>query len=160
MKYFYLIYILIFILVVSLIYYLLQFPICSHKKILNKNDINIIKKYLDQEYETASKYLYDEDIIHFFIIKDDVLLSYFHVSEYNIGENYISYSYTNPNYRGKGYAKKLLQYGLSICREYNINKLYSFTKVNNTVSINLFKSCGFKIDSIDNDEVNMSYKHN
>ena len=34
--------------------------------------------------------------IHFFIIKDDVLISYFHVSEYSIGKNYISYSYTNP----------------------------------------------------------------
>lgn len=159
MKYFYLIYIFFILCIISLIYYLLQPTICSHKKILNKNEIIIIKKYLDQEYETASKYLYDSDIIHFFIIKDDVLISYFHVSEYSIDENYISYSYTNPNYRGQGYAKKLLRYGLSICKEYNINKLYSFTKVNNTPSIKLFKSCGFKIDSIDNDEVNMSYNY-
>ena len=145
--------------IISLIYNFMHYPICSHKKILNRNEITIIKKYLDQEYETASKYLFDNDIIHFYIIKDNVLISYCHVSEYSIGENYISYSYTNPNYRGKGFAKKLLQYTLSICKKYNINKLYSFTKVNNTASIKLFKSCGFKIDSIDKDEVNMSYDY-
>ena len=156
----YLIYFFIFC-IISLIYNFMHYPIyiCSHKKILNRNEITIIKKYLDQEYETASKYLFDNDIIHFFIIKYNVLISYCHVSEYSIGENYISYSYTNPNYRGKGFAKKLLQYTLSICKKYNINKLYSFTKVNNTASINLFKSCNFKIDSIDNDEVNMSYDY-
>ena len=44
-------------------------------------------------------------------------------------------------------------------KENNQTLPYSFTKVNNTASIKLFKSCDFKIDSIDNDEVNMSYNY-
>ena len=61
--------------------------------------------------------------------------------------------YTNKNYRKKGYMKKLLNYALKICKTYNIKEIYSWTKITNDASKNLFISNNFEINMIEDDNI-------
>jgi len=116
------------------------------KKKLNNYEINILTKYLKYEYETAHEYLTDSDIYHFFIIKNNILISYFHIVELdNDNKFYILYAYTNKDYRKKGYIKKLLNYSFEICKKNNINTIYYYTKKYNSASVNTAKSLGFSL---------------
>ena len=137
-----------------LIYFLMFFFINKYldninyqfKKKLNDYEINILTKYLKSEYETAHEYLTNSDIYHFFIIKNNVLISYFHIVELDDDNKfYILYVYTNKDYRKKGYIKKLLNYSFEICKKNNIYKLYYYTKIYNNASINTAKSLGFSV---------------
>jgi len=137
-----------------LIYFLIFFLInkyldninCQFKKNLNDYEINILTKYLKTEYETAHEYLRNSDIYHFFIIKNNVLISYFHIVDLDDDNNfYILYAYTNKDYRKKGYIKKLLNYSFKICKKNNINTIYYYTKIYNNASINTSKSLGFSV---------------
>jgi RimJ/RimL family protein N-acetyltransferase len=101
-----------------------------HTKNIPSHHSQIIRHYLNTEYETASKYLDDPEIIHFYILdpKNKTLIAYFHMTMIDLEEHnndyYIYYLFTHPYYRKQGYAKKLLKYGLYHCQcTYNIHRL-------------------------------------
>jgi GNAT superfamily N-acetyltransferase len=119
-----------------------------HTKKIPSHHSQIIRHYLNTEYETASKYLDDPEIIHFYILDPtkEILISYFHMTAFEEDNNeyYIYYLFTHPFYRKKGYAKKLLQYGLYHCQyTYYIYKLKALTSLTNTSSFKTFSSLGF-----------------
>lgn len=120
---------------------------------LNKKEHNIISKYIIEEYMTATDYLDDNDTIHFYIIDNDILISYFHITMNKNNKYFINYMYTNKNYRNKGYMNKLLMYALDVCKEKNIKKVYSWTKLSNKASQNTFLSNNFTIDNITDDDI-------
>jgi GNAT superfamily N-acetyltransferase len=126
--------------------------ICNHKKNLNESEIIIFEKYLKQEYETAHLYLRDDNILHFYILDNDVLISYFHIVK--MDDTYdIYYMYTNKDYRRQGYITKLLKYSFDVCKKYNINILHTNTKKYNIPSINNILNNGFSILEEKNDMI-------
>ncbi len=90
---------------------------------------------------------------HYFIIDCDILISYFHITQNSQDKYFINYMYTNKNYRNRGYMKKLLSYALNICKMNNINTVYSWTKITNVNSKNIFLSNNFTIDNIKDDNI-------
>ena len=98
------------------------------KKKLNNYEIKILKKYLtedeDENYneeedgdDLVEDYLLNTNYYHFYIIKNDILISYFYISPENDNKFYIFNCYTNKNYRKKGYMKKLLKYSFEFCKK-------------------------------------------
>ena len=127
----------------------------NSKKIIKNSHLIILRKFLDEEYNSASKYLEDkdDDIIHFYILKNNELVSYFHMVEFNKGEFFIYYLFTNINLRGKGNAKKLIEYSFTFCNFYNIKIINSMVNINNIPSKKLFISLKFEIDKIKDDYI-------
>ena len=127
---------------------------CNHTNRLGEYERDIITRYITTEYETAVNYLDDIDTIHFYMIdtKNDVLISYFHITQSN-DKYFINYAYTNEKYRNKGYMKKLLSYSLDVCKDLNIEKVYSWTKLTNKNSQKLFTSMKFQTDSIEDGNI-------
>jgi RimJ/RimL family protein N-acetyltransferase len=162
------------------------------KKKLNNYEIKILKKYLtedeDENYneegdgdDLVEVYLLNTNYYHFYIIENDILISYFYISPENDNKFYIFNCYTNKNYRKKGYMKKLLKYSFEIirsfvapttfdkssgaayeqallgpaefCKKNNITSIYYETTINNIASINTAKSLGFSILEKDNKNI-------
>jgi ribosomal protein S18 acetylase RimI-like enzyme len=121
-----------------------------HQRILSKDHQRILHSYLKREYQTASNYLDDPEVTHFYILdRNHILVSYFHIVPMENHRHYIHYLYTHPSYRKQGHAKQLLRYGLSRC---GLNSIHSWTSVNNQASIQTFTSLGFT-SSIEKDRV-------
>jgi GNAT superfamily N-acetyltransferase len=127
---------------------------CNHSSRLGEYERDIITRYITTEYETAINYLDDIDTIHFYMIdtKNDILISYFHITQSN-HKYFINYAYTNEKYRNKGYMKKLLSYSLDVCKDLNIEKVYSWTKLTNKNSQKLFTSMKFQTHSIKDENI-------
>jgi GNAT superfamily N-acetyltransferase len=138
-----------------MLYYLLYKTTitCSYNKKLDLYEHNIISKYITEEYITATDYLLDNDTIHFYIIDNDVLISYLHVTKNTDNKHFINYMYTNKNHRNKGYMKKLLNYALDICKKHNINSVYSWTKHKNNNSKKTFYSNDFMVHNYDHMDI-------
>jgi hypothetical protein len=153
MKIFILLVIIIIFILLIIIYISINKYKCNYKIKLNEKEYNIISKYIKEEYITATDYLDDNDTIHFYIIDNDILISYFHITINKYNKYFINYMYTNKNYRNKGYMNKLLMYALYVCKEKNIKEVYSWTKLSNKASQNTFLSNNFIIDNITDDDI-------
>ena len=59
----------------------------------------------------------------------------------------------HEHYRGRGYGKKLLKETLKKAKELNFEKVLLKVEEENIKAVNLYKKVGFRIKTIDNNEI-------
>lgn len=106
----------------------------------NKNYVENILNYksptgTNKNKETLEIYLYKEDN------KPVAMVAFYKVKVY---EGAILFLGVNKNYRGKGYARKLLNFGLSKLKSQNVSIVRILTRTDNKAALQLYKKLGFE----------------
>ena len=110
----------------------------AHGNRLSHDDREMLRRFLTREYETVEPYLSDETVLHYFMCDSNTLVAYFQISPHSDGL-YVDYLYTNPDYRKRGFAKRLIQYALPTVQD----TLHAWTRVSNIGSQRTLTGCGF-----------------
>ena len=110
------------------------------------------KKHLN--YIFAS--LYNNQAFWVLLIVDETLISMVNFFEYDS----LNHDFTNKKYRCKGYAGKVLKYGLNHLKRYQYNKLICGIENTNIASIKLHEKNGFVYSGYNWDELAPGFPKN
>ena len=128
------------------------------------NDSDKIANIL--EFEKHLNYIfaspYNNQAFWVLLIVDETLISMVNFFEYDsLNHDWCLFTtFTNKKYRCKGYAGKVLKYGLNYLKRYQYNKLICGIENTNIASIKLHEKNGFVYSGYDWDELAPGFPKN
>jgi len=112
--------------------------------------INLINKAFDKKYSNIGK---SNNIDSFVVEEDNKIIGYMDIT-YNddiiSNKKYAVFNYIciDSDYSGKGFGRDLVNYGINVCIEKNINYIRLTSRNKRIKAIKLYESVGFeKVDT-------------
>ena len=108
--------------------------------------INLINRIFNKKYDHISSI---DNIDSFVMEEDNKIIGYMNIT-YNLdilsNKKYALFNYIciDENYTGRGFGKDLVNYGINVCIEKNINYIRLTSKDKRFKAISLYKKLGFE----------------